>query len=210
MKKTFLEIQPKLWQSLYLLFRDNKDLSSQEIISKISTVLQQYGFDPTLAELTAAEFFALLYDRVVTTTDSPYYEEAEHDHAYLAYMDIHDLGYKLHEETDPRIARLLLSLIVYARTYPHPSNWIRFDRREIFHMAGLLKLSSREQDVLTYRLHSAYGFDMQVVGSTQPIPCFRINWLTPITDDNPLIDIGRFLPQTLKDYAAERLPLSSN
>lgn len=210
--RTFLEIQPTLWQSLYLLFRESAtaNLTSTEIISRISTTLIQYGFTEDLAEITASEFFAMLYDRVASTTSPLYYEESEDAHAYIGYMDIHDLLCKTTDERDERITRLLLSLIVYARTYPHPSGWIRFDRREILHMAGLSRLSSREQDILTSQLHFQYGFDMQVVGSTQPIPCFRINWLSPADEtENPLVDIGRFLPQTLRDYHAKYLSPSS-
>ena len=43
---------------------------------------------------------------------------------------------------------------------------------------------------------------MQVVGSNQPIPCYKIDWLydqpTPGSTDNPFISLGYFDPKDLQ------------
>lgn len=207
--KSFLEIQPKLWQSLYLIFKNNPDLPASELTTKLSIVLEQYGFESSVA----ADISSRLYSILSKISLPEYFAEDENptsvntdtlDKAYISYLDVYDLTHLLANETDMRIKKLLLAFTVYARYNSHPSNWIRYDKSTIFHLAGLSKMTSREQETLTCKLHQLYGLDMQVVGSTQPIPCFKLNWLAaqePIgSEGNPPVEIGPFSQKTISSY----------
>ena len=117
----------------------------------------------------------------------------------------------------PEISRLLVAFATYARAHPHSSNWIHYDKKTIMYLAGLEKLRVQDQQSLTNHLHEHYGLNMQVVGSTQPIPCFRFEWQVaqpPITasvdengeilegsdTSNPLIALGALTPTTISNY----------
>lgn len=101
-----------------------------------------------------------------------------------------------------QLKSLLLSFIVFYRRNFHPTGWVRYDKKNILFLAGLSKLSAAHQEKLTSYLHDNYGLNMQVVGSNQPIPCYKIDWLydqpTPGSTDNPFISLGYFDPKDLQ------------
>ena len=125
-------------------------------------------------------------------------------------------------QEDPQVARLLVAFATYARAYPHSSNWIHYDKKTIMYLAGLDKLRVQEQQSLTNYLHEHYSLNMQVVGSTQPIPCFRFEWqasqprVSTLVDEdgvvivkeddtpaNPLIILGPLTPTTISTYVEQ-------
>lgn len=77
---------------------------------------------------------------------------------------------------------LLIAFTAHALTTYHISGWIRYEKKEIFALAKLNKLSIAEQEELVRKLHSSFGLDMRVVGSAQPIPCYNAPWVIPPTD----------------------------
>jgi len=96
---------------------------------------------------------------------------------------------------------LLLSLIVFYRYNYHPSNWVHYDRKNIFFLAGLHTKTAEQQGVLTQYLHRFCGLNMRVVGSNQPIVCYDFAWMhdqPPAGDANPLITLGPLSPASLK------------
>lgn len=104
----------------------------------------------------------------------------------------------LKRNRDFQLLALLTSFVAYARYNAHPSNWIHYKKHIIFYLAYLDKLKESERISLTQQLHSDYGLNMQVVGSTNPIPCFQFTWManqpTPGNrfTDNPFMDMGLF------------------
>lgn len=97
-----------------------------------------------------------------------------------------------------QLMSLLTSFVAYARFNSHPSNWIHYKKGVIFHMADLSKIKEFEQVNLTQQLYSDYKLNMQVIGSTNPIPCYQFEWManqpTPGNKftENPFIDVGGF------------------
>lgn len=122
-----------------------------------------------------------------------------------------------------QVSKLLVAFATYARAYPHSSNWIHYDKKTIMYLAGLDKLRVADQQSLTNYLHEHYNLNMQVVGSTQPIPCFRFEWqvnqprITTLIDkdgvviskedaqeaSNPLIMLGPLTPKTISAYVEQ-------
>lgn len=103
--------------------------------------------------------------------------------------------------------RLLLALVVFYRYHYHPSNWVRYDRKNIFYLAGLQKKPLAAQELLTQYLHAHCGLQMRVVGSNQPIVCYDCPWLhdqpAPGESTNPLINLGPMTPTALSAAAAK-------
>ena len=89
---------------------------------------------------------------------------------------------------------------VYRRNF-HKSGWVRYDKKLVFYLAGLQDLPVKESEELTQYLHQEYGFDMQVVGSNSPIPCFKMDWLfdqpQPGSHINAFLEYGDFSPETI-------------
>ena len=104
-------------------------------------------------------------------------------------------------EFSRRCKTLLLALITFYRYNYHPSNWVRYDRKNIFYLAGLHTKSASTQETLTQYLHKNCGLNMRVVGSNQPIVCYDFSWIhdqPPIGDANPLLNFGPMTPVTLR------------
>lgn len=96
---------------------------------------------------------------------------------------------------------LLLSLIVFYRYNYHPSNWVHYDRKNIFYLAGLHMKTAEQQGALTQYLHRFCGLNMRVVGSNQPIVCYDFSWMheePPIGENNPMITLGALTPPSLR------------
>jgi len=204
--KQFMHLQPKHWISIYTLYLNHvddpdfketfKDRLVQEFISK--------GFSQDQAEILAPVF--------LKTIDHPelkssFIETDENqEEATLSVQDIRLLKEKLLHEPSQEVRRLLVALLVYARANPHPSFWIKYDKKVINFLASIQKIKVSDQNLLTIRLHNLYNLDMQVVGSNQPIPCYRISWQAeqpPIdTEENSLVLIGPLNPATITAFAA--------
>ena len=108
---------------------------------------------------------------------------------------------------------LLTAFAAYARTHPHPKKWIRCsekDKQKIYNMAGFAKnMPTKEKLTLTAYMHSMYGMNMRVIGSTKPTPCYLFDWQEPEEFAN-LIKIGEVndkevIKKYLENLIAEKL-----
>lgn len=73
-----------------------------------------------------------------------------------------------------RAQALLGSFRRWAEDHPHASGWIRYEREAIFRQAGLANLPEADKEDLTRILRQDGFLEMRVVGSNEPIPCFRV------------------------------------
>lgn len=213
--KNFIDLKPKIWQQLFHIYTEavSSSHTPTEIASFIKDYLVSIGFDSDISDRIAA-LSVKTFEAQSSQEENTQEGEGEEDEAFLYLSDIQALSRLLADtkETDPRIASLLTSLLIYHRLNPHPSNWIRYERKIIFYLSSLSKLKTSCQEALTSRLHTHYGFNMQVVGSTQPIPCFKIDWI--LTDpsslgddhDNPKVFLGPLSPQTIQTFVKEVFP----
>lgn len=203
--KQFMKLQPKNWQAIYTLYLshvDDPDVA-QKFISLTEQELLARGFDQEQATLIASALF-----KIFTQPDlnaSFVENDEEESEAKLSLQDIKILKEKLLHESSPEVRRLLVAFLIYARANPHPSFWIKYDKKVVFFLASIQKLKVSEQNDLTIRLHNLYNLDMQVVGSNQPIPCFKISWQAeqePAADtpDNPLVLLGPLNPATITAF----------
>ena len=180
-----------------------QDKTPEEKLQSITDHLISQGIDaqsaPAIASSLIKTFTPELMDSFMTETDE----------VFLSLLDIKLLKEKLLHEPSPDIRRLLVAYCVYARSNPHPSFWIKDDKKVIEFLASVQKFKVPERISLTNRLHTCYNLDMRVVGSNNPIPCFRISWQAeqpPInTDENPMVFIGPFNPATISAFA-EQIP----
>ena len=112
---------------------------------------------------------------------------------------------------DPKIddasKSLLLAFIVFYRKNYHKTGWIRYDKKSIFHLAGLSKLSFAKQEAATKYLHNHYDLNMRVIGANQPIACFTLPWLQDEkaagSSENPYITLEDFSPEGLQKILAK-------
>lgn len=203
--KQFMKLQPKNWQTIYALYLSHVD--DPDVAQKFTSLAEQEllarGFDQGQATLIAS---ALLKTFTQPDLNSSFVENDEEEtEAKLSLQDIKLLKEKLLHEPSQEIRRLLVAFLVYARANPHPSFWIKYDKKVIHFLASTQKLKVSDQNLLTMRLHNLYNLDMQVVGSNQPIPCFRISWQAEQqppadTTDNPLVFLGPLSPSTITSF----------
>lgn len=207
--KAFLNLQPRYWKEIYSVIMENYATKNSE---ELSDLVKQHIINHGFSEETATTLANKIIPTMVASSSSAFVEYADDEadsEARLSLLDIKLLKEKLLHEPSPEIRRLLVTLLVYARANPHPSFWIKYDRKVIFFLASLQKLKVSDQILLTNRLHTCYNLDMQVVGSNQPTPCFKLSWQAdepPIDDpSNGLVLIGPLNPATIKAFA-DQLP----
>lgn len=132
----------------------------------------------------------------------------------LSDQDINWLKENLKEELNLNVSLLIVAFAAFARSHPHRSDWIHYDKKEIFSLAGrqIAKLSVKDQQSLTKEIHDKYGLNMQVVGSMQPIPCFQFDWQLPLSNSSQKLEVlGEYSHQTVYDFVINNLynPVSS-
>ena len=204
--KDFLSIQPRGWKTIYSLYYNTLDKTPEErraIIKKY--LIFEKGFTEEHAEQVTAKVLKTFTEEL----PAKFVENDETQEARLSLQDIKLLKEKLLHEPSQEVRRLLVSFLVFARANPHPSFWIKNDKKVINFLASIDKMRTQDQILLTNRLHTLYNLDMQVVGSNQPIACFRISWQaeqSPIdSEDNPGVLIGPLNPATIKLFV-ESIP----
>ena len=114
--------------------------------------------------------------------------------------------YKKLVSVDPDITQLgkqlLFTLVYFYRANYHHTGWIRYDKKFIFHLAGIDELAKKQQEQITQYLHRLYGLDMRVIGSNSPTPCFKIDWLYSLGEvgigDNKELNLGILSKEAIK------------
>ena len=103
------------------------------------------------------------------------------------------------------VANLLIALTAHALSMYHASGWIKYDKKEIVALAGLNKLPVARQEAITKQVHDSFGFEMRVIGSNQPIPCYSLPWLVPPQSESTAI--RRFDPVKIQSSILAALKL---
>ena len=157
---------------------------------------------------TASDGSVFFLDDVPSTSDS-----AGDNSPRLAYLTEKDLEtFELLTSQDPQVTpylkRLLLALIIYYRRNFHHSGWVRYAREEIFFLASLQDMPPKTKEELTQHLFQEYGFALRVIGSNNPIPCYKIDWLfeQPASES---ICVGPYLPETVNKLLLESMIIIS-
>lgn len=112
------------------------------------------------------------------------------------------------------LVSLLLAFMVVYRFDFHERGYVKYSRDEIFHLASLSHLPQKTKEIMVACLHSLFDLQFQVVGSTNPIPCFIFKWMfdIPHTPDDS-VHLGPVSPTTISSYINEELstlPLTIN
>lgn len=195
MNKLIFQTHPSFWRALISIYSSSEE---PEVNQKLADKLKSDGYtDEQIA--IAVPIIKNLFERQLCnaeilseTAQSEYFQSAFLTKKDLAYLKEH-----IKEDTPSQLVHLVLALAVYARKNPHQSHWIKFDKNEVFFMAGIHKLPQKDIRNLTNQAHFLYNLQMQVVGSKKPIPCFQFTWQLddPNTDDNPLVDVSDYSPK---------------
>lgn len=165
-------LEPYTWRFLYDIYKSKGgSISPSESLFAIQDALSTaLGFSHQAAARIATLYF-------------PAFQRAEVAESRARVLVINPLDIKNlnntfyeHHETSPDIRRLLTAFAVYASMNPHHSHWIKYDRKFIFYIAGLDTKKPSIQESLVKLLHDTYHLDFQVVGSNNPIACFRLPW----------------------------------
>ena len=89
-------------------------------------------------------------------------------------IDISQQEYDFISQISDRDVRVLFAVLVYcARRNWHPTGWIKYDEQKVMELGGF-KNHKRFLEI-TQRA-SKQGLDFRVVGSKNPILCFKLNW----------------------------------
>lgn len=180
-------LKPSCWRRLYDIYKgirlkqeqEREDDTQNPTCAKnaqvqiiLNALRDFYEFDIALKETqTLASYLVDVFSRAFQAEKQTHYITiSSYDYKMLKQY------FALHKEQNIILKKLLISFAVYASYDPYPTNWIKYDRRTIFFLAGLEKKKSSEQEAYVRQLHTDYGLELQVVGSTQPIPCFKLPW----------------------------------
>ena len=206
-KSTFLALElPQIqWAHTFLEVQQAANTPSPQILSlMISELVSRFGFTPEAAQKTAPKVIAYVSSPAFTSRYIELNKTNPSNQLTLTTYDLSLLKDKLiaaHEHDSQVISLLLSFLAIYRHTY-HPSNKIRYDKKQIFYLAGLSHLKVFDQEKLTQYLHSTYTLEMQVVGSNNPIPCFSFPWLVdqpiPGLKENRYVNHGPLLPESIQ------------
>jgi len=204
--KQFIQLQPSKWKEVYDLYlRAELPINEEAYLASLTEKLVAYFISKGFDQDYATYITKTLLNSFDESMRNSFFGAEEEEEAKLSLYDIKFLKEKLAHESSPDVRRLLVAYLVYARANPHPSNWIKNDKKVIHFLASVGKLRIKDQIILTNRLHNLYNLDMRVVGSVQPIPCFQIPWQvnqpTPNTEENPLVLIGPLNPATIALFA---------
>lgn len=211
--KEFFQLQSKEFQRLYAVFSSLPPEVSSDPSAAAAALLApltaELHISPAVAPhiasalppLFAAATPSLINPPIPTDPPKPKITVSLED--YQRFLDV----VQADPTATPQTSALLLSFIIFYRRNSHPTGWVRYDKKNIFYLAGISSLSTRRQEKLTAYLHTHYDLDMQVVGSNQPIPCYNLGWIQsqpPIgTPSNPIITLGDLDPQTVRDLIAK-------
>lgn len=215
----FLDLEPEKFQELYALFTSittappsatttATTTTPQEIKEVLASRVSSWGLPLKASRLIASAFYSSCTDPLLAKT---YLSTSAPDSR--AQVSRQDLEYYIAAlETTPdlplQVRRALLAFAVFYRRNYHPKQWVQYDRKSIFFLAGLSDMSTSSQEALTTLLHKDYGFDLRVIGSKSPIPCFYFDWMASqqlpgLDPSNPLIDLGPYAPQTIASTASK-------
>lgn len=220
-------MKPNETQAVYAVYVAAKDLNKtpEEIKTELITFLQKrYNFSATSAKkvvsnlynsFSKGEFQKSIIDPTSSKNSSPSPDFAdspsssqtvpsESSNIMLTSQDFQKFVEltQADPEITPEIKKLLLSFIIFYRRNFHPSGWIRYDRKNIFYLAGANLYSVSQQEKMTKFLHERYALNMRVVGSNQPTPCYGFSWLQeqplPGTPNNPYLTLAPLTPEGLE------------
>ena len=71
---------------------------------------------------------------------------------------------------------LLFALLVYSRFDDYETGWINYNRKRIFDLAGLSRLSEAKKNSLDNFLSTEEIVKLRVVGTKKPILCYKLPW----------------------------------
>lgn len=233
----FLDLEPARFQELYNLFlsaTSSKEASEEEeegdiytenweeeeaeistpskedarsIKELLSARVSSWG----ITQKAAAQVASAFYTYCTSPDTLPFLSATTpSSQAYISRQDLEYYIAALNTTPDlsPQIRRALLAFAAFYRRNYHPKKWVRYDRKSILFLAGLLDMSTAAQEDLTTTLHKEYGLDLRVIGSKSPVSCFYFEWMaaqpTPGLDpSNPYIDLGPYTPQTIAATATK-------
>lgn len=214
----FLKLKTDEAQQIYAIYL--KGMAQQDPYEKVVAAMHEYlektlGLVPNIAAALAP----IAYDRCAsgafqqTLLDAAVFELPNMPEAAPALSLTLEDYQKFAEfcSTLPNFSTncksLLLSLIVFYRKNFHPSYWVRYDRKNIFYLAGLHMQSPAQQESLTRYLHKYCGLNMRVIGSNQPIVCYDFTWIheqPPAGDTkNPVLNLGPLTQTTVQNVVAK-------
>lgn len=226
----FLSLQSPEFQEIYYLYLDLKAAESTdpEIEEAISIRFQNFWKIPEAAakklsknmcmKFSDQSFMTRFLDekngkQTCSNNLNEQVEEEETPKAFLTSLDYERFVQFTSVDPDASVdlkAALLSFIINYRRNY-HKSGWIKYERKNILYLANLLPLALKAQNDILGKLHNDYGLEMRVVGSNNPTPCYKIDWLfdqpQPGSHFNPFIELGPLCPDSIRSAASGALKI---
>lgn len=138
-------------------------------------------------------------DRLFTSTFQEVFSHYISQHPSMNLQNFISFSYK-------DLISLLLAFMVVYRFDFHERGYVKYSRDEIFYLASLSYLPAKTKEVMVACLHSLFDLQFQVVGSTNPIPCFILKWMYEIPhvlDD--AVYIGPVQPSTISSLIQQEL-----
>lgn len=194
------------FKEVYNLWKESDHMDPEADLELITNYLIKYKFSLDIAKDLAYNLIESFKKKTVevdnTEGDEPLIENIplEDRGIFLSKLDISFITDTVKSmkpfplnKGEFQLISLLISFMAYARTHPHPKKWIRCgdkDKQKIYLLAGFPKnMPTKEKLGLTTCMHTLYGMNMRVIGSTQPTPCYLFDWQDE-TEFDTLIKIG--------------------
>jgi hypothetical protein len=93
--------------------------------------------------------------------------------------------------------KILFLLLTISKHDNHPTGWIKYNRNLLFKFWGL-KLTSPQKSVIINRCCKNGAIDLRVIGSKNPIVCFKVNFQN--YDFSDTAEILKFDEKSIIDF----------
>lgn len=197
-----LDLQPKEWKDVADIYKQCQETSMSLQDTKTTLISYIKAHYSTIPESSLEPIVSKLIQDYASKASSSITQEInllDSDLRILqsSYHSI-DILLNIHHDLEPKyelpVKKLLLALVASYRANFHSSGWIKYDKKQIIYLAGLSKLPVMTQEKLFNYLHTSFALQMRVVGSNNPIPCFKFDWIeVPSQEpDAPVLESHNF------------------
>lgn len=137
-------------------------------IDRILEVLADYDVQVGVKGVSLQDLVRVVVAKIEPTTKKGKNEEITFYKSEIEYLK--NIG----DDVERKILYLLLAISKYDN---HPSGWIKYKRELLFKFWGFYFTNSQKTEIMN-RCCESGAIDLRVVGSKNPIVCFKVNFQT--------------------------------
>lgn len=135
---------------------------------RIIEVLADYDVQVGIKGVNLQDLVRVVVAKIEPTTKKGKNEEITFYKSEVEYLK------NIDDDVERKILYLLLAISKYDN---HPSGWIKYKRELLFKFWGFYFTNSQKTEIMN-RCCESGAIDLRVVGSKNPIVCFKVNFQT--------------------------------